>query len=339
MPPRLKLPRLRTGPWRRATRRLGQAATRWMNVALAPAPQAPPPPAPGLIEVPRFGSNPGRLRMLVFRPARRPAPGAPLILLLHGCRQEGAAFAAQSGWMALAERLSIPLVIPEQSAANHRHRCFRWYEPEHVTRGGGEAMSIRQMLRHASLAFGSDRRRVFIVGLSAGGAMAAAMLAAYPAVFAGGAVVAGLPVGAATTPAMAMLRMRRADPFTTGTGLAAAVRARANPRAGRPWPRLSVWQGGQDRVVDPANAGQLALQWAALHGCAATPAEDAEPRPGLRHHVWRARGVPVVELWTLAEMAHGYPVAPGCGRPGPWVLERGIPATRHIAAFWGLVPA
>lgn len=338
MPPRLKLPRLRTAAWRRATRRLGRAATRWMDAALAPRPQAPRPTAEGLVEVARFGSNPGRLRMLVFHPARRPAPGAPLILLLHGCRQEGAAFAAQSGWIALAARLSIPLVVPEQSAGNNRHRCFRWYEPRHTARGAGEAMSIRQMLRHASLAFGSDRRRVFVVGLSAGGAMAAAMLAAYPAVFAAGAVVAGLPVGTAATPGMALLRMRRADPFTTGPGLAAAVRARATPRPGRPWPRLSVWQGEEDRVVDPANAGLLALQWAVLHGCDEAPTEDAVPAPGLRRRLWRRRGHPVVELWTLAGTAHGYPVAPGCGRAGPWMVERGIPATHHIAAFWGILP-
>lgn len=311
---------------------------RWMEAALAPVPEAPRPVRHGLVEVARFGSNPGRLRMLVFHPARRPPPGAPLILLLHGCRQDGAAFAAQSGWLALAARLSIPLVVPEQSTGNHRHRCFRWYEPQQTARGAGEAMSIRQMMRHASLAFGTDRRRVFIVGLSAGGAMAAAMLAAYPAAFAAGAVVAGLPVGAATTPGMALLRMRRADPFSTGPGLAAAVRARANPRSGRPWPRLSVWQGEQDRVVDPANARLLALQWAALHGCAEIPGEDAAPVPGLRRRVWRARGLPVVELWTLPGMAHGYPVDPGCGRANPWMLEHGISATRHIAAFWGLLP-
>jgi poly(hydroxyalkanoate) depolymerase family esterase len=322
---------------------MGKATTSLLTAFLTPAP-APPVRAPvaagrGVVEVPHFGSNPGRLRMLVFHPRKRPAPGAPLIVVLHGCRQDGAAFAAQSGWMELADRLSIPLLLPVQSPANHRHQCFRWYEPQHVARGRGEAMSIRQMLRHAVQEFGSDRRRVFIVGLSAGGAMAAAMLAAYPAVFAAGAVVAGLPVGAATTPAMALLRMRRADPFSTRAGLAAAVRAQSNPRPGRPWPRLSIWQGLEDRVVDPANAETLARQWAELQGCPDVPVEDAQAGPALRHRVWRARGVAMVELWTLAGMGHGYPVATGCGRPGPWVLDRGTPATRHIAAFWGLPPA
>jgi poly(hydroxyalkanoate) depolymerase family esterase len=340
----LKPPRFRTARWRRAVQRLGAAATRWMSDSLSLAvPATPSMPAPpivgirgGIAEVTHFGSNPGQLRMLVYHPPARPAPGAPLIVVLHGCRQEAAAFAAESGWIALARRLSIPLVLPEQQAANHSHSCFQWYRRQHVGRGRGEAMSIRQMVRHASQEFGSDRRRVFIVGLSAGGAMAAAMLAAYPAAFAAGAVVAGLPVGSASSTAMAMLRMRRANPFTTRAGLAAAVRAQASPRPSQTWPRLSIWQGGRDQVVDPGNAEQLAMQWAELQGCPEAPAEDTHPSPQVRHRVWLARGGPAVELWTLAEMGHGFPIALGCGSPAPWVLEAGVPAARHIAAFWEL---
>lgn len=340
----LKPLRFRKAHWRHAMRRLGVAATRWMSDALtipAPARTSAPAPRPlgvrdGIAEVAHFGSNPGQLRMLVYHPSVRPPPGAPLIVVLHGCRQEAAAFATESGWIALARRLSIPLVLPEQRAGNHRHSCFQWYRPQHVGRGRGEAMSIRQMVRHASREFGSDRRRVFVVGLSAGGAMAAAMLAAYPAAFAAGAVVAGLPVGSANSAAMAMLRMRQADPFTTRAGLAAAVRAQASPRPSQGWPRLSIWQGGQDKVVDPGNAEQLAMQWAELQGCPDGPAHDTQPSQDVRHRVWLARGAAVVELWTLAEMGHGFPIARGCGSPAPWVLEAGIPAAGHIAAFWGL---
>src|SRR3954468_17161927 len=127
-------------------------------------------------------------------------------------------------------------------------------------------MSIRQMVSVATKRFGSDRPRVFVVGLSAGGAMAVALLAAYPAVFAAGAVVAGMPVGTASSPAMALLRMHRADPYRSRTALAGAVRTAAPARRTRPRPRLSIWQGGRDRTVDPANAEALAVQWTALHG-------------------------------------------------------------------------
>jgi len=290
----------------------------------------------GIVEVEHFGSNPGQLRMLVFHPRQAPPAGAPLIVVLHGCGQDGAGFATQSGWVALAESLGLPLVLPEQSRTNHRNRCFNWYRPMDVGRGGGEAMSIRQMIRHASRQFGSDRRRVFIVGLSAGGAMAAAMLAAYPAVFAGGAVVAGMPVGAARSSPMALLRMHRADPFSSRLALAAAVRARTARRGHQPWPRVSIWQGGRDRTVDPENAEILAAQWAELHGCTEATTQDSQEHPVARRRFWARRGTPAVELWTLPEMGHGFPIAEGLGSPAPWVLDAGISAARHIAAFWGL---
>ncbi len=290
-------------------------------------------------EVTNFGTNPGDLRMLVFQPARCPRAGAPLIVVLHGCRQDAADFARQAGWLALADRLGIPLVIPEQRASNNRSRCFNWFRPDDVTRGRGEAMSIRQMVRNAVMQFGSDRRRIYVVGLSAGGAMAAAMLAAYPAVFAAGAVVAGMPIGAANTSPMALLRMHRADPFRTRAGLAAAVAERAPASARRVWPRLSIWQGGRDRTVDPANAEMLAAQWSALHGFAAPPTADTAPIPGARRRTWGRSTSPAVELWTLPDFAHAFPIdaqATDPGSPGPWVADGGISAVHHIAAFWGI---
>ena len=76
--------------------------------------------------------------------------------------------------------LGIPLVLPEQSGDNNRGRCFNWFRPAHVSRDLGEALSIRQMVAAAIHRFGSDPARVFVAGLSAGGAMAAALMAAYP---------------------------------------------------------------------------------------------------------------------------------------------------------------
>jgi poly(hydroxyalkanoate) depolymerase family esterase len=202
-------------------------------------------------EITDFGSNPGGLRMLVYAPPRLPAD-APLVVVLHGCRQDAEGFAADAGWLALARRLRMALVLPEQTFTNNRGRCFNWYHSADVRRGSGEAKSIRQMVRVAVARFRSDRRRVFVVGLSAGGAMAAALLAAYPAVFAAGAVVAGMPVATASNPALALLRMYRADPYRSRATLAAVPSRRT-----RPWPRLSIWQGGRDRIVNPTNAEAL----------------------------------------------------------------------------------
>lgn len=265
--------------------------------------QAPPVVTPGAVTAfENFGSNPGRLAMFVHTPPRV-APGAPLILLLHGCGQTAPAFARDTGWMALADRLGAPLVLPEQSDTNHRGRCFQWFRPSQVRRGRGEALSIRQMVAAALTRFAADPARVYIAGLSAGGATAAALLAAYPDVFAAGAVVAGLPVGAAGSTAEALVRMAEAGPPRSPAAWADQVRHAAPAGYTGPWPQLAIWHGEADRIVDPANARLLALQWSELHG----PGEAERP---------------AVQLWTIPGLAHGWPPE----------------ATEQIARFWGLIP-
>jgi poly(hydroxyalkanoate) depolymerase family esterase len=151
-------------------------------------------------------------------------PGPPLVVVLHGCGQRAAPFAADSGWLALADEMGFALLLPEQVPDNNRGGCFNWFQPQDVRRGSGEMMSIRQMLRVAIARYASDSKRIFIMGFSAGGCMAAAKLAAYPAVFAAGGVVAGMPVGCAKSQIGAILQMRRADSSRTRRAIAGDVR-------------------------------------------------------------------------------------------------------------------
>jgi poly(hydroxyalkanoate) depolymerase family esterase len=164
-----------------------------------------------------FGSNPGNLRMFSYVPANQ-EPAAPLIVVLHGCKQKAITFASDAGWLALADRSRLALLLPEQKGlpsyfydvylfpwfvalwgANNQNACFNWFQPKDTARDRGEALSIRQMIDAMIARHSVDRSRVYVVGLSAGGAMAAAMLAAYPERFAGGAIVAGVPYGCANT--------------------------------------------------------------------------------------------------------------------------------------------
>jgi poly(hydroxyalkanoate) depolymerase family esterase len=290
-------------------------------------------PAGQVMEVARFGANPGDLTMKVYVPITPPRPGAPLLVLLHGCGQDAVRFATVAGWTALADRLGAPLLLPEQAARNNQGLCFNWFERGDIARDAGEVASIRQMVGAAIDRWVSDRGRVFVAGLSAGGAMAAAALAAYPDVFAAGAVVAGLPVGGASDVRSAMACMAGAGAELDGAGW--AHRARALPPAGYsgPWPRIAIWQGLADQVVDPANAESLRAQWVTLHGEASAPTQTLSPRPGLRRRVWRD----AVEAWTIDGMAHGFPVAQASSEP--FVLDVGIDATAEIARFWRLLPA
>ena len=263
-----------------------------------------------------FGSNPGRLAMYVYTPPRL-APRPPLIVLLHGCGQSAHALARDGGWLTLADRCGFPIVLPEQLEENNHGRCFNWFRPAHVGRGLGEAASIRQMVAAAEANFATEPRSVHIAGLSAGGATAAALLAAYPDVFASGAVVAGLPVGAATGTAQALARMADAG---NGSPAALAERARRAAPVGYlgPWPRLIVWHGLADRVVDPPNGRLLALQWAALHGLDAAPPADVGA--AMRCESWGDPAQPAVQLWTQVDGGHVWPVD----------------ATGVISRFWNL---
>src|SRR5215469_12480805 len=157
---------------------------------------APPRPPTRLRELTGFGSNPGNLRMFAYAPQHLP-PAAPLVIALHGCTQTADDYDHGTGWSSLADKLGFVAVYPQQQPANNPRNCFSWFLPDDIARGQGEARSIREMVEHAIATFDADRGRVFVTGLSAGGAMASVMLATHPEVFAGGAIIAGLPYGCA----------------------------------------------------------------------------------------------------------------------------------------------
>ena len=150
-----------------------------------------------LIEVTGFGANPGELKMFSFVPDElQPKPA--LVVVLHGCGQTASGYDLGAGWSSLAARYGFALLMPEQQASNNPNGCFNWFNPEDTARDSGEACSIRQMITRMVGDVGIDPHRVFVTGISAGGAMTSVMLATYPEVFAGGAIIAGLPFGVAT---------------------------------------------------------------------------------------------------------------------------------------------
>ncbi|HVF83507.1 MAG TPA: PHB depolymerase family esterase, partial [Sphingomicrobium sp.] len=222
---------------------------------------------PRLKEFRRFGSNPGDLLGRTYIPHDLGA-GAALVVVLHGCTQTASSYDRGAGWTSAADEHGFALLFPEQQRANNPNLCFNWFSPADAGRGGGEALSIIQMVQDLCARYALDPDRVFITGLSAGGAMTAAMLATYPEVFAGGAVIAGLPFGTAVNVPQAFERMRGQAAFGPGQ-LSGLVRA-ASSHAGR-WPTLSVWHGASDQTVDASNAAALVDQWRGLHDVAAAP--------------------------------------------------------------------
>ncbi|MBS0559542.1 MAG: PHB depolymerase family esterase [Proteobacteria bacterium] len=282
-----------------------------------------------------FGSNPGNLQMMVHAPRRASGRAAPLVVVLHGCGQRAEEFAAASGWLELSDQLGVVLLAPEQAGTNNHGRCFRWFEPRQVVRGAGEALSIRQMVAAAGERHPVDSRNVFVVGLSAGGAMAAAMLATYPDLLAAGAVVAGLPFGTAAGAGQGLLRMAQPGPDLTPEEWAAKLRAAAPSAFRGPWPRVSIWHGDKDTMVDPGNADLLAAQWTSVHGVAGAPTSNVAEN-NLRRRSWTKGGQPLVEQVLIGAMGHGYPIGPSSGTPQQYVLDVGVASANEIARFWGI---
>jgi poly(hydroxyalkanoate) depolymerase family esterase len=292
-----------------------------------------------LAETTGFGSNPGDLRMFSFVPGdQRARQKSALVVVLHGCTQTAAGYDTGAGWSTLAERYGFALLMPEQKASNNGNACFNWFNPDDTARDHGEACSIRQMIARMVADHGIARDRIFVTGLSAGGAMTSVMLATYPEVFSAGAVIAGLPYGVASNVREALSGMMQSPSRPAGE-LGDLVR-NASAHQG-PWPKLSVWHGSADRTVNPANANEIVKQWLDVHHLPAAPM-SVGTIDGYPHQVWwNADGETTIESYTITNMAHGTPLGLAdnderYGAEGAFLIEAGISSSYHIASFFGL---
>ena len=267
-----------------------------------------------LVEISEFGTNPGALKMFAFVP--EPLPRAPaLVVVLHGCGQTAAAYDFGTGWSTLAKRYGFALLMPEQQGSNNANTCFNWFNPGDVARGRGEAASIRQMVARMVADHKIDPGRIYITGLSAGGAMTSVMLAVYPEVFAGGAIIAGLPYGIASNVREALGGMMQST-SRPADQLGDLVR-KASKHKG-PWPKVSVWHGSADRTVNPGNANEIVKQWLDVHGLPAAPMSTGDVDGHPRDVWWNADGETVVESYTIIRHGPWHAAGPGRQRRTLW---------------------
>ena len=288
-------------------------------------------------EVTSFGTNPGALKMYRYVPSGLPV-GAPIVVAMHGCTQSAASYDEEPGWIVLAERWKFAVVLPEQQASNNSSRCFNWFQSVDITRDSGEALSIKQMVDRTKVDLLSNPARTFVTGLSSGGVMTSVMLAVYPEVFAGGAVMAGIPFRCATTVSAAFGCM---SPGADRTPRAWGDLVRSATTYVGIRPTVQIWHGTSDSTVRPRNMTELVDQWTNVAGADQT-ADFQETVAGFPHSVYRdALGRNAVELYSLTGMNHGTPVDPGagptqCGTARPFILDVNICSSYYIAKSWGL---
>ena len=186
---------------------------------------------------------------------------APLVVLLHGCTQDAAEFAAATRMNEYAAEAGAIVVYPEQPASANPQKCWNWFLPAHQTRGAGEPGIIAGIADSLARAHRADPRRVYIGGLSAGAAMAVITAVAYPDRFAAVAAHSGIGWGVATNVASGLAAMRSGG--ASSDSLVQAMRTAMGPHA-RPLP-IFILHGTADAVVTPRASRVLLDQFAGLN--------------------------------------------------------------------------
>lgn len=298
----------------------------------------------GLIEIRDFGDNPGNLRGYYYTPENLPG-GAPLVVVLHGCTQDAAGIAHLSGWNQLAEDNGFAVLYPQQKRTNNLKNCFNWFVPEDISRGSGEAHSIRQMAAHLARELELDSNRVFVTGISAGGAMAAVMLAAYPEGFRAGAVMSGIPYAAADG-LSAGLQAMKGKAALPAEEWESRVR-RQNAGYAAPYPPLAIFHGTDDPIVSSVNADELAEQWLSLYDLDPVAPAEVKTMNGTalvkRTTYQDSAGATVLLRYDLDGLGHAIAVDPGegpmqGGAEGDFSKDVDFFSSYWAARFFGLIP-
>ena len=274
----------------------------------APRPAPAPIPDGARFEMRRFaGAADGRDYML-YVPANRPAGPMPLIVMLHGCTQTAEDFAAGTGMNAAAEAAGCLVAYPEQPASANGKRCWNWFRPQDQGRSGEPAL-VAGIVREVVAAEGADPARVYVAGLSAGGAAAAVLGAAYPELFAAVGVHSGLPAGAAHDLPSALAAMRGGAGGANGTRRAADHRLPRRPgHAGQPGER----RGGG---APPPAGGRGG--WSAGGRTAGSPsAASSSPTPPAGRSASTGRCTAAGTPGRAAAPAAATPTRAGRTRPG-----------------------
>ncbi len=263
-------------------------------------------------------------RYKLYVPADHAGQALPLVMMLHGCTQNPDDFAAGTRMNDLAREQRFFVLYPEQAQDSNPQRCWNWFNRSHQQRGSGEPALLASMTRTVMAEYAIDARRVYVAGLSAGGAMAAVMGSAYPELFAAVGVHSGLPTGAATNVAEALAVMKRGTPR-----VASSARA---PLATSTLPTI-VFHGSKDQVVHPKN-GEHIINGLLAENARGGTLEQGISASGTRYKraVHRdASGEVIAEHWLLQEAGHAWS---GGSPAGSYTDPKGPDASAEMLRFF-----
>ena len=269
----------------------------------------------------------GRRSYKLYVPNRQHAGGRrPLVVMLHGGTQDADDFAAGTRMNALAEEHGFLVAYPIQCKSANPSLCWNWFKPEDQVRGAGEPSIIAGITSEIIAEHDIDPQRVFVAGLSAGGAMAEVMAATYPEVYAAVGVHSGLPYRSATDVASAFAAMRG--------DMGLPSRRHKTPPASdhAPRPRTIVFHGDADHIVHPSNAAKIVE----AHTKGGDTVERANARSSASRTYTRAvtrdeTGTAVVEQWLIHGSGHAWS---GGSTDGTYTDPHGPDASREMLRFF-----
>ncbi|WP_333572931.1 extracellular catalytic domain type 1 short-chain-length polyhydroxyalkanoate depolymerase [Sphingomonas sp.] len=265
----------------------------------------------------------GRLTYKLYVPGSATS-GAPLILMLHGCTQDPDDFAAGTGMNDLADEFGFLVAYPAQTKAANASRCWNWFRPGDQKRDGGEPALIAGATREIMARYGIDPKRVYVAGMSAGGAAATIMGEAYPDLFSAVGVHSGLACGAASDLPSAMMAMR-------GSGVRAAKH-----RGAPTFVPTITFHGDRDQTVDRVNSDHIVERVMASGGPILTEetirGDDGRGRRAYTRRILRdAGGTPRLEQWTIRGAGHAWA---GGDPAGSYTDRAGPDASREMVRFF-----
>jgi poly(hydroxyalkanoate) depolymerase family esterase len=281
-------------------------------------------PAAGKFIAASFSNEAGIRTYKLYIPSRHSEP-RPLIVMLHGCTQSADDFAAGTRMNFAAEENSCFVVYPEQPAAANAAKCWNWFKQSDQRRGRGEPALIAGITRQVMKDYGIDARRIYIAGLSAGGAAAATMGETYPDLYAAVGVHSGLACGAARDLPSAFAAMSGRGPVRGNPSGVHTRRRQALPTI--------VFHGDQDRTVHPRNGREvIARANTGEHSDASVEREMVSSGRRYTRSIQRdAGGRSVLEQWELHGAGHAWS---GGNLAGSFTDPKGPDATKEMLRFF-----
>ncbi|MDF3835049.1 PHB depolymerase family esterase [Cupriavidus basilensis] len=266
-----------------------------------------------------YANHAGQRGYKLYVPGGDKGRPMPLVVMLHGCTQDADDFAVGTRMNALAERHGFLVAYPVQPMTANPSRCWNWFNPADQQRALGEPALIAGITREVMASHQVDADRVYVAGLSAGGAMAAVMIQAYPELYAAAGVHSGLPCGSAHDLPSALAAMHGGK---MGAGAGAAE---AGPR--RP---LIVFHGDADTTVHVSNAGRLLLAFEGGVSLDGKPQRSRGGRTFTLRHLTSPDGIDA-EYWLIHGAPHAW--AGGSAR-GSYTDASGPDASAEMVRFF-----